>query len=207
MRSMPITSPVERISGPSSESTSGKRSNGRTASFTLTCSGRRPPPSASMPSARSSASVGPSMVRAATLASGDARRLGDERDRPARPRVRLDDEDLPLLHGVLDVERPEDSERGGDAARVVLDEGHGRVVERRRRDHAGRVAGVHAGLLDVLHDRPDQHLAGDVADGVDVDLDRVLEEPVDEHRAHRPPAGPRAPSDSRRRPDRESSSS
>ncbi len=33
---MPITSPVERISGPSAVSTSGKRLNGSTASFTAT---------------------------------------------------------------------------------------------------------------------------------------------------------------------------
>ena len=42
-----------------------------------------------------------------------------------------------------------------------------------------------AGLLDVLHDGSDQHLARMVADRVDVDLDGVLEEPVDEHGAHR----------------------
>ena len=36
-----------------------------------------------------------------------------------------------------------------------------------------------AGLLDVLHDRGDVRL-GPVAERVDVDLDRVLEEPVDE---------------------------
>ena len=45
-----------------------------------------------------------------------------------------------------------------------------------------RVARVHARLLDVLHHAADDHLAGGVADGVDVDLDGVLEEPVDEHR-------------------------
>ena len=38
---------------------------------------------------------------------------------------------------------------------------------------------MHAGLLDVLHDRADvDRLA--VAERVDVDLDRVLEEAVDE---------------------------
>ena len=42
---------------------------------------------------------------------------------------------------------------------------------------------MHAGLLDVLHDAADDHLAGAVADGVDVDLGGVLEEAVDEHRA------------------------
>ncbi len=66
--SMPMTSPVERISGPSSVSLSGKRLKGSTASFTATW-----PPlagSPSSPSARSSASVAPSITRAATLASG-----------------------------------------------------------------------------------------------------------------------------------------
>ncbi len=68
LRSMPITSPVERISGPSTVSTVGKRLKGSTASFTATW-----PPSAggrSRPSARSSASVAPPITRAATLASG-----------------------------------------------------------------------------------------------------------------------------------------
>ena len=36
VRSMPMTSPVERISGPSTRSASGKRLNGSTASFTAT---------------------------------------------------------------------------------------------------------------------------------------------------------------------------
>ena len=48
---------------------------------------------------------------------------------------------------------------------------------------AGRVAGVDAGLLDVLHHPADQHRLGHVAEGVDVDLDRVLQEPVDQDRA------------------------
>ena len=38
VRSMPMTSPVERISGPSTVSTSGKRLKGSTASFTATWS-------------------------------------------------------------------------------------------------------------------------------------------------------------------------
>ena len=51
--------------------------------------------------------------------------------------------------------------------------------ERHRGDHAGRVPGVHAGLLDVLHDRADPHLLA-VAQRVHVDLDRVLQEAVEE---------------------------
>src|SRR5438445_4914120 len=49
-----------------------------------------------------------------------------------------------------------------------------------RRQRARRVAGVDAGLLDVFHDPADVHL-GAVAQRVDVDLDGVLEEPVDQH--------------------------
>ena len=71
--STPMTSPVERISGPSRVSTPGKRSKGSTASLTLTWSSTRTWPIASAgssPSSRSSASVWPTMTRAATMASG-----------------------------------------------------------------------------------------------------------------------------------------
>ena len=79
--SIPITSPVERISGPRTVSTpcpraSRNRPNGSTASFTAigASSGRVPPSpvAGSMPSARSPATVAPSMIRAAALASGVA---------------------------------------------------------------------------------------------------------------------------------------
>ena len=55
------------------------------------------------------------------------------------------------------------------------------AAQRHRRQRARRVAGVDAGLLDVLHDPADVDL-GAVAECVDVDLDGVLEEPVDQHR-------------------------
>ncbi len=60
---MPMTSPVERISGPSTVSTPGKRANGNTDSFTPTC----------LKSAffsLKSASFSPAMMRAAILATG-----------------------------------------------------------------------------------------------------------------------------------------
>src|SRR5262245_17644675 len=68
-RSTPITSPVERISGPSTVSTSGNRSNGSTASLTATWA-PVPRPGTGNPSAFSSANVAPSMTRAASFASG-----------------------------------------------------------------------------------------------------------------------------------------
>ena len=41
---------------------------------------------------------------------------------------------------------------------------------------------MHAGLLDVLHHRPDEHVARGIRHGVDVDLDGTLQEAVDQHR-------------------------
>ena len=55
------------------------------------------------------------------------------------------------------------------------------VAEAHRRQHAGGVAGVDAGLLDVLHDAGERAVAA-VAERVDVDLDRVLEEAVEQQR-------------------------
>ena len=55
-----------------------------------------------------------------------------------------------------------------------------RLADEIRRQHARRVAGVDAGVLDVLHDAAD-HDARAVGDRVDVALERVLEEAVDEH--------------------------
>ena len=55
------------------------------------------------------------------------------------------------------------------------------VGDRRRRGDAGGVTGVDPGLLDMLHDPAEQQL-GAVEHGIDVDLDRGLEEAVDQHR-------------------------
>src|SRR4029079_8254252 len=63
LRSMPITSPVDFISGPSTVSTPGKRANGKTASLT--------PIWSNAAGLRSKlASISPAMIRAAILATG-----------------------------------------------------------------------------------------------------------------------------------------
>src|SRR5690606_7691850 len=77
-RSIPMTSPVERISGPSTESTVApaavrNRLNGSTASLTATGAsngGREPSSAGSSPSAFSSAMLAPAMMREAALARG-----------------------------------------------------------------------------------------------------------------------------------------
>ena len=55
--------------------------------------------------------------------------------------------------------------------------------ERSRRQHAARIARVHAGFFDVLHDAGDQHGAGGIGKRVDVHFGGVFQEPVDQHRA------------------------
>ena len=89
--------------------------------------------------------------------------LGHERHRPAGPGVRLDHEDLPGLDRVLDVDQAAHLELVGDGPGVGLEHGECLGREGDRGQHAGGVAGVHAGLLDVLHDPADHEPALGVA--------------------------------------------
>ena len=85
----------------------------------------------------------------------------------------------------LDVEQPAHADARAMASverRIALES---RLAERHGRQHARRVAGVDAGLLDVLHDAAEEQLRA-VVQRVDVDLDRVVEEPVDQQRRHAP---------------------
>ena len=54
-------------------------------------------------------------------------------------------------------------------------------VESIRRQRTRRVARMHTGLFDVLHDRADHDLLA-VADRIDVDLDRLIEKVIEQHR-------------------------
>ena len=85
-------------------------------------------------------------------------RLRCERDGARRARVRLEHVEVAAGDRELHVEQADDAERARDPPHDVTDLEVRRRVERRRRQHAGRVARVHAGLLDVLHH------GGDVAE-------------------------------------------
>ena len=121
------------------------------------------------------------MTRAAALAIGTPGRLGDERHRARRARVGLDDVEDVLGQGELDVHQAADADALGELARRDADPLELAVAERRGRQRARAVAGVDAGLLDVLHDPAEVHVLA-VEEGVDVDLDGVVEEAVDEDR-------------------------
>ena len=126
----------------------------------------------------------PSMIRQAIFASGTPIALetnGTVRDARGLASMMYR---LAVVDGVLDVDEPERAERERDPARRRADLLEHLRAERVRRQHAGAVAGVDAGLLDVLHDAADPDGLA-VAQRVDVELDRVLQEAVEEDLARR----------------------
>ena len=114
----------------------------------------------------------------------DAGRLGHERHGPGRPRVRLQHVEHAGRQRVLHVQQPAHAHPGGDPGRGLADPVDVGAAQRDRRQRARGVAGVDAGLLDVLHHAADVDVRP-VAERVDVDLDRVFEEPVDQDRMRR----------------------
>src|SRR5262249_53291523 len=108
--------------------------------------------------------------------------LGNERHGPGCTRIHLQDEDHPVLNRELNVHQPDDPERAGEFHRLPLDFGDHRAAQTVRRQRAGAVSLMDPGLLDVFHDAGDLDYPT-VGYGIDIDLDRVLQITVDQHRA------------------------
>ena len=190
---MPITSPVDFISGPrmvSTEvpSTVRNRLNGITASLTaigpVWLSVAPSPTGRSRPSARRPAMLAPSITRAAALASGVAVALetnGTVRD--ARGLASSTNRVSPASANWMLI-RPRTPTPSAMASGGLADPVDHLGPEGDGRQRAGRVAGVDAGLLDVLHHATEIELAA-VVERVDVDLHGVVEELVDQHRVLR----------------------
>src|SRR3989304_1202507 len=129
-----MTSPVERISGPRS-SAPGKRSAGKIASFAP--APVPPPPRGARGAGRRGGTERRETLAqhepAGVLDERDPGRLGDERHRARRARVRLEDVELAFLEAELEVEQCARAEAGGERRRERSDLG----LERRR-DRRGR---------------------------------------------------------------------
>src|SRR5271157_376204 len=97
------------------------------------------------------------------------------------PRVDLDHENFVALNGVLDVHKADDLQGARKAEGVVANRGQHLWREVNRRQHARGIAGVDAGLFDVLHDTADDDVLA-VGESIDIDFGRRLEEMVDEYR-------------------------
>ena len=94
----------------------------------------------------------------------------------------LEDVESPSATASWTFKRPTTPSAGAELADDRVDLGRPAGGQGRRWEHARGVAGVDARLLHVLHDGGDARVFA-VAERVDVDLDRVLEEAVDEDAA------------------------
>ncbi len=101
--------------------------------------------------------------------------LAHERHRARAARIHLEDVQLVVLVGELHVDETPHAETKGEQLRLLAHLLERTLPERDRGDDAGGVAGVHAGLLDVLHHGADVDILA-VGDGVHVHLDGILEE-------------------------------
>ncbi len=114
-----------------------------------------------------------------------ARRLRRERHRPGSPRIHLEHVDGALDDRELHVQQPDHAQRGPEPTDRLLDLRELLHAHRLRRQHAGGVARVDSRFLHVLHHGCDVDLLA-VAERVDVELDRMLEEAIDERRPGHP---------------------
>ncbi len=110
--------------------------------------------------------------------------LGDIRNGARGARIDFDDVDVVValsvaLNGELQIDQADDFERERQLARVGAQDFERRLADADGGQHAGGVAGVNAGLFNVLHDAGDEHIFR-IAERVDVDFDGVLEEVIDE---------------------------
>ena len=170
-----MTSPVDFISGPSTVSTAGpKRANGNTASLTptwLRCVCWR-------------LKLGEGLARhdpGGDLGDRQADHLGDERHGARGARIDLQHVDVAVLDGVLHVHQPADLQRQRQLAGLPAKLGDRFGLQVVRRQRAGGVAGMDAGLLDMLHDAGDEGVPA-VGQAVDIDLDGVAEVAVEQQR-------------------------
>ena len=114
------------------------------------------------------------------LGQRHAGRLRQVRHGPRRARVDLEDVYGVVLDGELNVEEADHLQRPRHAPRVVADDLQVALRYEVRGHDAGAVPGMDAGLLDMLHDAADDDGAGRIGHRVDVELERILQEPVDE---------------------------
>src|SRR5216684_3578113 len=120
------------------------------------------------------------------FSQGHAGRLADVRHRARGSWVHLENVHGFSLDAILHVHQADHVERLGQAPGVVADALEHPGREAYRGQHARRVARVHAGLLDMLHDAANDHVIA-VGERVYVHFGGVFEKLVDQYgprRAH-----------------------
>ena len=115
------------------------------------------------------------------LGQRNASGLGNEWHRARCARVGLDDVYDGVLDGELDVDQADYTQALRQAAGDVAKLGNLSLGKGKGRDAAGRVAGMHAGFLDVLQHAADVDVLA-IAQGIYVAFDGTLQEAVKVHR-------------------------
>ena len=104
--------------------------------------------------------------------------LRHERHGTRGARIDLQHIDVAVLDGVLHVHQAADLQRQRELAGLVVERGDGCGLEIMRGQRAGGIAGMNAGLLDMLHDAGDECVLA-VREAIDVDLDGVRQVAVE----------------------------
>ena len=95
------------------------------------------------------------------------------------PRVHLENVDLTALDGELHVHQANHPQFGGHESSLPFDLLLDLFRDADGRQHAGAVSRMNPGLFDMFHD-PADHRQAAVADGINVQLDGILEKLIDE---------------------------
>ena len=147
-----MTSPVDRISGPSRGVVTGEPIEGKDRYFD------EHRPHVGIVDQPQFVELGAEQESGRDSGQRHSRRLGHERDRATRSRVHLDDVDLIAGDGELDVHQSDYAEIEGQASGPPANLVESLVGYIERRQHARRIARMHTGLLDVLQDATDHDL-------------------------------------------------
>ena len=121
-----------------------------------------------------------------SLGEGHTRSFGRERDGTRGARVRFDNVQRVGHERVLHVNQATHTAALGDGIRAFTQATDLIIAQRARRQSACRVTGMHAGLLDMLHDAADIQFFA-VEQSVHVDFNSVLQELIDEQRGGKTP--------------------
>eukprot|EP01136_Pigoraptor_vietnamica_P010232 Opistho-1_new@47646 len=118
---------------------------------------------------------------AGDLGNRRADRLGDEGHRAAGARIDFDQIDDAVLHSELDVHQAAHRQGVGQHFGLALDFRDDLVRQAVGRQRTGAVAGMDARFLDMLQHAGHEHIVA-IAQRIDIDLDRVAQILVDQHR-------------------------
>ena len=107
--------------------------------------------------------------------------LGHIRHCPGGARIHFQHIHLTAFHGKLHVHQTDHTQLQRHIGSLLTHHVLDIVIQRVRRQGAGGVTGVHAGLFDVLHDATDNHI-GTVTHRIHIHFDGIVQEAIQQHR-------------------------